>query len=185
MPIPTCEREKMLAVRLCGPRVITRLPSIGITQLRDLADRDPYPARTRSQHQRRQGDLAPPDRHLGHDQPHRRSPTRTERGNQLPPPEVIATTADLASAEDTSTCCARNTRPALTSSRASTSQPGSAPQRAAGASRLLRWIASATRTVPVVARRVVEPLPRATPAVRFRLRSEAGACQPGRVDVMR
>lgn len=41
-PISASEREKMLAVRLCGPRVITRLQSIGITQLRDLADRDPY-----------------------------------------------------------------------------------------------------------------------------------------------
>jgi hypothetical protein len=32
----------MLAVRLCGPRVIARLESIGITKLGDLADRDPY-----------------------------------------------------------------------------------------------------------------------------------------------
>jgi hypothetical protein len=31
----------MLAVRLCGPRVIARLESIGITKLEDLADRDP------------------------------------------------------------------------------------------------------------------------------------------------
>jgi hypothetical protein len=42
MPIPASERAKMLAVRLCGPRVIERLESIGITQLPDLADRDPY-----------------------------------------------------------------------------------------------------------------------------------------------
>jgi nucleotidyltransferase/DNA polymerase involved in DNA repair len=41
MAIPAREREKMLAVRLCGPRVIARLESIGITQLRDLAERDP------------------------------------------------------------------------------------------------------------------------------------------------
>jgi hypothetical protein len=41
MPIPPSEREKMLAVRLCGPRVIARLESIGITALRDLARRDP------------------------------------------------------------------------------------------------------------------------------------------------
>lgn len=41
MPIPVSEREKMLAVRLCGPRLITRLESIGTTTLRDLADRDP------------------------------------------------------------------------------------------------------------------------------------------------
>jgi hypothetical protein len=36
------EREKILAVRLCGPRVIARLNSIGIINLQDLADRDPY-----------------------------------------------------------------------------------------------------------------------------------------------
>lgn len=40
MPIPQSERTKMLAVRLCGPRVISRLESIGITKLQDLADRD-------------------------------------------------------------------------------------------------------------------------------------------------
>jgi len=40
--IPVVEREKMLAVRLCGPRVIARLQSIGITKLRDLTERDPY-----------------------------------------------------------------------------------------------------------------------------------------------
>src|SRR5437764_3991088 len=42
MPTPTSEREKLLAVRLCGPRVIARLESIGITKLEDLAERDPY-----------------------------------------------------------------------------------------------------------------------------------------------
>ncbi len=42
MAIPASEREKMLAVRLCGPRVIARLESIGITKLQDLAARDPY-----------------------------------------------------------------------------------------------------------------------------------------------
>jgi hypothetical protein len=42
MPIPASERQKMLAVRLCGPRVIARLESIGITELRDLVRRDPY-----------------------------------------------------------------------------------------------------------------------------------------------
>ena len=31
----------MLAVRLCGPRVIARLESIGIERLRDLAERQP------------------------------------------------------------------------------------------------------------------------------------------------
>ena len=40
--IPVVEREKMLAVRLCGPRVIARLEAIGVTQLQDLAERDPY-----------------------------------------------------------------------------------------------------------------------------------------------
>jgi len=42
MRIPAVEREKMLAVRLCGPRVIARLEAIGVTQLQDLAERDPY-----------------------------------------------------------------------------------------------------------------------------------------------
>ena len=42
MRIPAAEREKMLAVRLCGPRVIARLEAIGVTQLQDLAERDPY-----------------------------------------------------------------------------------------------------------------------------------------------
>jgi hypothetical protein len=42
MPIRASERRKMLAVPLCGPRVIARLESIGITELRDLAGRDPY-----------------------------------------------------------------------------------------------------------------------------------------------
>ena len=43
-PVPACEREKMLAVRLCGPRVIARPESIAITKLQDVAERDP-PAR--------------------------------------------------------------------------------------------------------------------------------------------
>jgi hypothetical protein len=41
MPIPIEEQNKMLAVRLCGPRVIARLESIGITGLGDLAHRQP------------------------------------------------------------------------------------------------------------------------------------------------
>ena len=41
MTIPESECTKMLAVRLCGPRVIDRLEAIGITRLQDLADRDP------------------------------------------------------------------------------------------------------------------------------------------------
>jgi nucleotidyltransferase/DNA polymerase involved in DNA repair len=39
--IPPAERRKMLAVPLCGPRVISRLEAIGIRSLRELADRDP------------------------------------------------------------------------------------------------------------------------------------------------
>ena len=42
MPIPKHEREKMLAVGLCGPRVIARLESIGITKLEDLAESDAH-----------------------------------------------------------------------------------------------------------------------------------------------
>ena len=42
MPIAPSEHEKMLAVRLCGPGVIARLQSIGITKRRDLAERDLY-----------------------------------------------------------------------------------------------------------------------------------------------
>jgi hypothetical protein len=40
MPIAPSEREKMLAVRLCGPRVITRLEAIDVTKLPHLADPD-------------------------------------------------------------------------------------------------------------------------------------------------
>ena len=36
------EREKMLAVRLCGERVLERLESIGIRRLADLRGRDPW-----------------------------------------------------------------------------------------------------------------------------------------------
>jgi len=35
------ERRKLLAVPLCGPRVVARLEAIGIAGLSDLADRDP------------------------------------------------------------------------------------------------------------------------------------------------
>lgn len=35
------ERRKLLAVDLCGERVLTRLESIGIRRLRDLRGRDP------------------------------------------------------------------------------------------------------------------------------------------------
>ncbi len=41
MTIPAPERKKMLAVRLCGPRVLARLETIGIHRLADLASRDP------------------------------------------------------------------------------------------------------------------------------------------------
>ncbi len=36
------ERKKMLAVRLCGRRVIERLESIGVHCLADLAGHDPW-----------------------------------------------------------------------------------------------------------------------------------------------
>ena len=36
------DRARMLAVPLCGPRVLQRLESIGIYRLRDLRDRDPW-----------------------------------------------------------------------------------------------------------------------------------------------
>jgi hypothetical protein len=41
MTIPRSEREKMLAVGLCGRRVVDRLQAIGVRRLDDLADRDP------------------------------------------------------------------------------------------------------------------------------------------------
>jgi hypothetical protein len=37
--ISQAERSKMLAVRLCGPRVLARLESIGVERLSDLAGR--------------------------------------------------------------------------------------------------------------------------------------------------
>jgi hypothetical protein len=40
MPIAPCEREKMLAVRLCGPPVIARLEAIDVRKPPHLADRD-------------------------------------------------------------------------------------------------------------------------------------------------
>ncbi len=36
------ERKRMLAVRLCGERVLMRLESIGVGRLADLRDRDPW-----------------------------------------------------------------------------------------------------------------------------------------------
>jgi len=36
------ERRKMLAVRLCGERVLMRLESIGVTRLADLRGRDAW-----------------------------------------------------------------------------------------------------------------------------------------------
>jgi hypothetical protein len=41
MMIPPAERRKMLAVPLCGRRVVSRLEPIDIRSLRELADRDP------------------------------------------------------------------------------------------------------------------------------------------------
>jgi hypothetical protein len=40
--IPPAEREKMLAVHLCGERVLMRLESIGVEHLADLRGRDPW-----------------------------------------------------------------------------------------------------------------------------------------------
>jgi hypothetical protein len=42
MTIPQPERDRMLQVALCGPRVLLRLEAIGIRGLDELADRDPY-----------------------------------------------------------------------------------------------------------------------------------------------
>ena len=43
--IPERDRHTMLAVPLCGPRVIHRLETIGVTRLADLRGRDPYDVR--------------------------------------------------------------------------------------------------------------------------------------------
>ena len=40
--IPPEERERMLAIALCGPRVLMRLERIGIRRLGDLAGGDPW-----------------------------------------------------------------------------------------------------------------------------------------------
>jgi hypothetical protein len=40
--IAAAERRKMLAVRLCGERVLMRLESIGVRRLADLCGRDPW-----------------------------------------------------------------------------------------------------------------------------------------------
>jgi hypothetical protein len=40
--IGASERKKMLAARLCGPRVVARLESIGVERLADLTGRDPW-----------------------------------------------------------------------------------------------------------------------------------------------
>jgi hypothetical protein len=40
--IDGAERDKMLAVHLCGERVVMRLESIGVRRLGDLAGRDPW-----------------------------------------------------------------------------------------------------------------------------------------------
>ena len=42
MSIPAAERDKMLSVPLCGPRVVKRLSGSGIQSLADLANRDPH-----------------------------------------------------------------------------------------------------------------------------------------------
>jgi hypothetical protein len=40
--IADAEREKMLAVHMCGRRVVDRLASIGVRRLADLRGRDPW-----------------------------------------------------------------------------------------------------------------------------------------------
>jgi hypothetical protein len=40
--IEDIERQKMLAIPMCGPRVIFRLESIGVQRLADLRTRDPH-----------------------------------------------------------------------------------------------------------------------------------------------
>lgn len=40
--IPAKERKKMLAVPLCGEKVIQRLESIGVKKLSDLKGKDPF-----------------------------------------------------------------------------------------------------------------------------------------------
>jgi hypothetical protein len=40
--IAATERKKMLAVHLCGERVLRRLESIGVERLADLRGRDPW-----------------------------------------------------------------------------------------------------------------------------------------------
>jgi hypothetical protein len=40
--IPKAEREKMLAVHLCGPRVLMRLESLGVRRLADVKGRDSW-----------------------------------------------------------------------------------------------------------------------------------------------
>jgi hypothetical protein len=40
--ITKSERQRMLAVPLCGPRVVKRLESIGVTKLSDLRGRDAH-----------------------------------------------------------------------------------------------------------------------------------------------
>lgn len=42
MTIDAAERARMLAVALCGDRVLMRLESIGVRRLADLRDRDPW-----------------------------------------------------------------------------------------------------------------------------------------------
>jgi hypothetical protein len=40
--IAAAERKKMLAIRLCGERVLMRLESVGVRRLADLRGRDPW-----------------------------------------------------------------------------------------------------------------------------------------------
>jgi hypothetical protein len=40
--IAAAERKRMLAIRLCGDRVLMRLESVGVRRLADLRGRDPW-----------------------------------------------------------------------------------------------------------------------------------------------
>jgi hypothetical protein len=74
--------------------VIARLESIGITTLRNLADRDSDQLVARSQHCRRQADLEPPIATQGVSNLIAAA-QRAKSANQTHPPAVAQTTAEL------------------------------------------------------------------------------------------
>jgi len=77
----------MLAVRLCGPRVIARLESIGIQRLDDLAERDPHDLVEEVKHRGGPTHLEPADGHTRDDEPHQR---RTPGTDESPPRPLTA-----------------------------------------------------------------------------------------------